>query len=84
MTASSSSSDSSGSRPQGDATSTPTPAPTHASQPQPLAQPPSQSGPPPASDQHLRNLLLQMFRRTDLPFAQDPPPGPDAKRSPKS
>ena len=78
MTASSSSSDSSGSRPQGDTTSTP------ANQPQPSAQPPTQGGPPPASDQHLRNLLLQMFSRTDLPFAQDPPPGPDAKRSPKS
>ncbi|MFZ4429474.1 MAG: hypothetical protein ACOYPS_03865 [Phycisphaerales bacterium] len=82
MTASSSSSDSCGSRPQGDAT--PTPAPTPASQPQPPAQPPTQSGPPPASDQHLRNLLLQMFSRTDLPFAQDPPPGPDKKRSPES
>lgn len=82
MTASSSSSDSCGSRPQGDAT--PTPAPTPASQPQPPAQPPTESGPPPASDQHLRNLLLQMFSRTDLPFAQDPPFGPDAKRSPKS
>jgi hypothetical protein len=78
MTAPSSSSDSSGNRPQGDAT------PTPASHPQSSAQPPTQSGPPPASDQHLRNLLLQMFSRTDLPFAQDPPSGPDSKRSPKS
>ncbi len=78
MTASSSSSNSSGSRPQGDAT------PTPAHQPPPSAQPPTQSGPPPASDQHLRNLLLQMFSRTDLPFAQDPPSTPDKKHSPKS